>query len=130
MFVFNLVKLQMISIVCRRNDPKLEAELWKSTASCRLWIRWTLSTMGRGGSAGQQIRDEILVIMHSHNIKDQSKGGECMNLVEMVLDFSGQGPLKQLVACILHVIDASVGNPRHVLRTLEEDSAQKGVVGS
>ena len=24
-----------------------------------------------------------------------------------------------------HVIDASVGNPRHVLRTLEEDSAQK-----
>ena len=56
--------------------------------------------MGRGGSAGQQIRDEILVIMHSHNIKDQSKGGECMNLVEMVLDFSGQGPLKQVVACI------------------------------
>lgn len=29
-----------------------------------------------------------------------------------------------------HVIDASVGNPRHVLRTLEEDSAQKAVVGS
>lgn len=46
------------------------AELWKSTASCRLWIRWTLSTMGRGGSAGQQIRDEILVIMHAHNIKE------------------------------------------------------------
>ncbi|CAK9064700.1 unnamed protein product [Durusdinium trenchii] len=46
------------------------AELWKSTASCRLWIRWTLSTMGRGGSAGQQIRDEILVIMHAHDIKE------------------------------------------------------------
>ena len=40
---------------------RLQAELWKSTPSCRLWIRWTLSTMGRGGSAGQQIRDEILV---------------------------------------------------------------------
>ena len=47
-----------------------EAELWKSTPSCRLWIRWTLSTMGRGGSAGQQIRDEILVIMHGHGIKE------------------------------------------------------------
>ncbi|CAJ1398568.1 unnamed protein product [Effrenium voratum] len=46
------------------------AELWKSTPSCRLWIRWTLSTMGRGGSAGQQIRDEILVIMHGHGIKE------------------------------------------------------------
>ncbi|CAE7208792.1 R1 [Symbiodinium natans] len=46
------------------------AELWKSTPSCRLWIRWTLSTMGRGGSAGQQIRDEILVIMHAHGIKE------------------------------------------------------------
>jgi len=44
-----------------------------STASCRLWIRWTLSTMGRGGSAGQQIRDEILVIMHAHNIKDRER---------------------------------------------------------
>jgi len=50
-----------------------QAELWKSTASCRLWIRWTLSTMGRGGSAGQQIRDEILVIMHAHNIKDRER---------------------------------------------------------
>ena len=29
--------------------------------------------MGRGGSAGQQIRDEILVIMHAHNIKDSSE---------------------------------------------------------
>lgn len=54
-------------------DFSTQAELWKSTASCRLWIRWTLSTMGRGGSAGQQIRDEILVIMHAHNIKDREK---------------------------------------------------------
>ncbi|CAE7711158.1 R1 [Symbiodinium sp. CCMP2456] len=46
------------------------AELWKSTPSCRIWIRWTLSTMGRGGSAGQKIRDEILVIMHAHHIKE------------------------------------------------------------
>ena len=46
------------------------AELWKSTPSCRLWIRWTLATMGRGGSAGQKIRDEILVIMHAHHIKE------------------------------------------------------------
>eukprot|EP00928_Gymnodinium_smaydae_P040513 TRINITY_DN27468_c0_g1_i1.p1 TRINITY_DN27468_c0_g1~~TRINITY_DN27468_c0_g1_i1.p1 ORF type:complete len:1602 (+),score=466.16 TRINITY_DN27468_c0_g1_i1:144-4808(+) len=46
------------------------AELWKATPSCRLWIRWTLATMGRGGSAGQQIRDEILVIMHAHDIKE------------------------------------------------------------
>ena len=27
--------------------------------------------MGRGGSAGQQIRDEILVIMHAHDIKER-----------------------------------------------------------
>ncbi|CAK9064698.1 Alpha-glucan water dikinase [Durusdinium trenchii] len=53
-----------------RWKPLDRAELWKSTASCRLWIRWTLSTMGRGGSAGQQIRDEILVIMHAHDIKE------------------------------------------------------------
>eukprot|EP00931_Biecheleriopsis_adriatica_P065295 TRINITY_DN39875_c0_g1_i1.p1 TRINITY_DN39875_c0_g1~~TRINITY_DN39875_c0_g1_i1.p1 ORF type:complete len:1562 (+),score=396.94 TRINITY_DN39875_c0_g1_i1:71-4756(+) len=46
------------------------AELWKATPSCRMWIRWTLATMGRGGSAGQQIRDEILVIMHGHGIKE------------------------------------------------------------
>jgi alpha-glucan,water dikinase len=46
------------------------AELWKAHPRVRMWIRWTLATMGRGGSAGQQIRDEILVIMHRHNIKE------------------------------------------------------------
>lgn len=46
------------------------AELWKAHPKCRMWIRWTLATMGRGGSAGQQIRDEILVIMHGHDIKE------------------------------------------------------------
>uniref|UniRef100_A0A7S2Q7K2 Pyruvate phosphate dikinase AMP/ATP-binding domain-containing protein n=1 Tax=Zooxanthella nutricula TaxID=1333877 RepID=A0A7S2Q7K2_9DINO len=46
------------------------AELWKAHLRCRMWIRWTLATMGRGGNAGQQIRDEILVIMHAHDIKE------------------------------------------------------------
>eukprot|EP00971_Amphidinium_carterae_P153076 3034340-Amphidinium_carterae.1 len=46
------------------------AELWKAHPRCRTFIRWTLSTMGRGGSAGQQIRDQILVIMHAHDIKE------------------------------------------------------------
>eukprot|EP00930_Biecheleria_cincta_P003683 TRINITY_DN104608_c0_g1_i1.p1 TRINITY_DN104608_c0_g1~~TRINITY_DN104608_c0_g1_i1.p1 ORF type:complete len:1573 (+),score=330.14 TRINITY_DN104608_c0_g1_i1:248-4720(+) len=46
------------------------AELWKAHPRCRMWIRWTLATMGRGGSAGQAIRDQILVIMHSHDIKE------------------------------------------------------------
>mmetsp|Transcript_54501 Transcript_54501/g.116427 ORF Transcript_54501/g.116427 Transcript_54501/m.116427 type:complete len:1571 (-) Transcript_54501:182-4894(-) len=46
------------------------AELWKAHPRCRMWIRWTLATMGRGGSGGQQIRDEILVIMHAHDIKE------------------------------------------------------------
>eukprot|EP00933_Yihiella_yeosuensis_P052011 TRINITY_DN49998_c0_g1_i1.p1 TRINITY_DN49998_c0_g1~~TRINITY_DN49998_c0_g1_i1.p1 ORF type:complete len:1139 (+),score=240.32 TRINITY_DN49998_c0_g1_i1:3-3419(+) len=46
------------------------AELWKAHPRVRMWVRWTLSTMGRGGSAGQQIRDEILVIMHAHGIKE------------------------------------------------------------
>jgi len=46
------------------------AELWKAHPRCRMWIRWTLATMGRGGSAGQAIRDQILVIMHGHDIKE------------------------------------------------------------
>mmetsp|Transcript_17376 Transcript_17376/g.40527 ORF Transcript_17376/g.40527 Transcript_17376/m.40527 type:complete len:1562 (-) Transcript_17376:127-4812(-) len=46
------------------------AELWKAHPRCRMWIRWTLSTMGRGGNAGQAIRDQILVIMHAHDIKE------------------------------------------------------------
>jgi len=46
------------------------AELWKAHPRCRMWIRWTLATMGRGGSAGQQIRDVILDIMHAHEIKE------------------------------------------------------------
>eukprot|EP00928_Gymnodinium_smaydae_P011570 TRINITY_DN14252_c0_g2_i3.p1 TRINITY_DN14252_c0_g2~~TRINITY_DN14252_c0_g2_i3.p1 ORF type:complete len:1625 (+),score=390.00 TRINITY_DN14252_c0_g2_i3:87-4961(+) len=46
------------------------AELWKAHPQCRMWARWTLATMGRGGNAGQQIRDQILVIMHAHDIKE------------------------------------------------------------
>jgi len=46
------------------------AEMWKAHPSCRMWIRWTLATMGRGGSSGQKIRDEILEVMHSHSIKE------------------------------------------------------------
>jgi len=46
------------------------SELWKAHPRCRMWIRWTLATMGAGGSAGQKIRDDILVIMHAHNIKE------------------------------------------------------------
>ena len=33
-------------------------------------LRMLLSTMGKGGDHGQRIRDEILHIMHRHNIKE------------------------------------------------------------
>jgi len=46
------------------------AELWKANPACRMWIRWTLATMGRGGNNGQKIRDDILHVMHGHNIKE------------------------------------------------------------
>lgn len=37
----------------------------------RPWVRLLLTTLGRGGE-GQQVRDEILHIMHRHNIKEVS----------------------------------------------------------
>eukprot|EP00930_Biecheleria_cincta_P046432 TRINITY_DN32012_c0_g1_i1.p1 TRINITY_DN32012_c0_g1~~TRINITY_DN32012_c0_g1_i1.p1 ORF type:complete len:2307 (+),score=411.66 TRINITY_DN32012_c0_g1_i1:130-7050(+) len=44
--------------------------VWKEHANVRLWARWTLATLGRGGNQGQQIRDEILHIMHRNKIPE------------------------------------------------------------
>lgn len=46
------------------------ARLWRSHPSHRHLIRGCLSTMGRGGSQGQAIRDRILEIMHKHHIPE------------------------------------------------------------
>eukprot|EP00931_Biecheleriopsis_adriatica_P076364 TRINITY_DN5007_c0_g1_i2.p1 TRINITY_DN5007_c0_g1~~TRINITY_DN5007_c0_g1_i2.p1 ORF type:complete len:2309 (-),score=523.43 TRINITY_DN5007_c0_g1_i2:77-6955(-) len=43
---------------------------WKEHPNIRLWARWTLATLGRGGNQGQQIRDEILHIMHRNKIPE------------------------------------------------------------
>lgn len=43
---------------------------WKAFPEVRLWVRWTLSTLGRGGNKGQEIRDEILHIMHRNKIPE------------------------------------------------------------
>lgn len=46
--------------------------LWKNHPTARGWIRLILQTVGRGGDGGQgqQIRDEILNIMHRHKIPE------------------------------------------------------------
>ncbi|OEH76639.1 alpha-glucan water dikinase [Cyclospora cayetanensis] len=44
--------------------------LWRCHPSHRTLIRSCLSTMGRGGSQGQAIRDKILEIMHKHHIPE------------------------------------------------------------
>jgi len=44
--------------------------VWKEYPNIRLWARWTLATIGRGGNQGQQIRDEILHIMHRNKIPE------------------------------------------------------------
>ncbi len=51
------------------------AGIWRNPAprgtACRPWLRLLLTTLGRGGE-GQQVRDEILHIMHRHHIKEVS----------------------------------------------------------
>lgn len=50
------------------------AGIWRDTPRLRPWVRRMLATVGRGGEAGQgqQIRDEILNIMHRHKIKEDN----------------------------------------------------------
>lgn len=48
----------------------LAVRLWREHPSQRPLIRGCLSTMGRGGSQGQAIRDRILEIMHKHHIPE------------------------------------------------------------
>ncbi|KAL8429187.1 hypothetical protein ACSSS7_006746 [Eimeria intestinalis] len=48
----------------------LAVKLWRLHPSHRPMIRGCLSTMGRGGSQGQAIRDRILEIMHKHHIPE------------------------------------------------------------
>ncbi|MHC4884183.1 MAG: phosphohistidine-like domain-containing protein, partial [Planctomycetota bacterium] len=45
------------------------ARLWKEQPTNRWWIRALIATLGRGGE-GQQVRDEILNIMHRHHLKE------------------------------------------------------------
>jgi alpha-glucan,water dikinase len=47
------------------------AEIYRAEPASRPLTRLTLATVGRGGE-GQQIRDEILNIMHRHHIKEVS----------------------------------------------------------
>ena len=47
------------------------AQVYRQEPSTRTLARLTLATVGRGGE-GQRIRDEILVIMHRHHIKEVS----------------------------------------------------------
>lgn len=46
------------------------AEIYANHPPSRLWVRLMLSTVGQGGNRGQQVRDEILDIMHRHHIKE------------------------------------------------------------
>jgi alpha-glucan,water dikinase len=47
------------------------AEIYRAEPAVRPLARLTLATVGRGGE-GQRIRDEILHIMHRHNVKEVS----------------------------------------------------------
>jgi alpha-glucan,water dikinase len=46
------------------------ARLYCDHPKSRTWVRLMLGTLGRGGGRGQQVRDEILNIMHRHHIKE------------------------------------------------------------
>nr|MBS0020956.1 hypothetical protein [Gammaproteobacteria bacterium] len=48
-------------------------EMYRRFPQRRVWIRLLLTTLGRGGGRGQQVRDDILNIMHRHKLKH---GGE------------------------------------------------------
>ncbi|MFZ0257419.1 MAG: PEP/pyruvate-binding domain-containing protein [Gammaproteobacteria bacterium] len=48
-------------------------EMYRRSSQGRVWLRLLLTTLGRGGSRGQQVRDDILNIMHRHKLKH---GGE------------------------------------------------------
>ena len=45
------------------------AEIYRTYPQSRQWARFMLITLGRGGSRGQQVRDDILNIMHRHKVK-------------------------------------------------------------
>lgn len=45
------------------------ATLWRSKTGDRAWVQMMLGTLGRGGN-GQRVRDDILAIMHRHNLKE------------------------------------------------------------
>jgi alpha-glucan,water dikinase len=45
------------------------ANLHKQNPRSRIWTRQMLASIGQGGSRGQQVRDDILNIMHRHKIK-------------------------------------------------------------
>ncbi|MGF1615235.1 MAG: phosphohistidine-like domain-containing protein [Gammaproteobacteria bacterium] len=49
------------------------SEMYRPWPQSRVWIRLLLTTVGRGGGRGQQVRDDILNIMHRHKLKH---GGE------------------------------------------------------
>jgi alpha-glucan,water dikinase len=46
------------------------AEIYRSHPPSRTWVRLMLGNVGQGGGRGQQVRDEILNIMHRHHIKE------------------------------------------------------------
>ena len=46
------------------------AEIYANHPPSRLWVRLMLVNIGQGGNRGQQVRDEILEIMHRHHIKE------------------------------------------------------------
>jgi alpha-glucan, water dikinase len=46
------------------------AEIYGSHPPSRTWVRLMLGNVGQGGGRGQQVRDEILNIMHRHHIKE------------------------------------------------------------
>src|SRR5207247_7720056 len=51
--------------------PRRSSDIYAHDAASRPLIRLMLTTVGRGGE-GQEIRDEILNIMHRHHIKEVS----------------------------------------------------------
>ena len=54
--------------IWRRQPPR---DALGTGAGGRTWVRLLLTTLGRGGD-GQQVRDEILRIMHRHDLKEAS----------------------------------------------------------
>ncbi len=45
------------------------AGIWRRHPACRRWVRLMLGVCGRGGE-GQQVRDEILHVMHRNDLKE------------------------------------------------------------